>query len=130
MFTDLGLKYVGPIDGHDEAAVENALRHARGFNAPVIVHVVTRRAWAIRPPRTTRPSRCTPAGHRPRHRAGRTASAPGWTSVFSDELIRIATKRRDIVAITAAMPGPTGLSAFGQRFPDRLFDVGIAESTR
>ena len=60
MFTDLGLKYVGPIDGHDEHAVEVALRNARGYNAPVIVHVVTRRAWAMGPPRPTRPSRCTP----------------------------------------------------------------------
>ena len=60
MFTDLGLKYVGPIDGHDEHAVEAALRHARGFNAPVIVHVVTRKGMGYGPPRPTRPSRCTP----------------------------------------------------------------------
>lgn len=128
MFTDLGLKYVGPIDGHDEAAVENALRHARGFNAPVIVHVVTRKGMGYPPAENDEAEQMHSCGViDPDTGLARTASAPGWTSVFSDELIRIATKRRDIVAITAAMPGPTGLSAFGQRFPDRLFDVGIAE---
>lgn len=128
MFTDLGLKYVGPIDGHDEPAVENALRHARGFNAPVIVHVVTRKGMGYPPAENDEAEQMHSCGViDPDTGLARTASAPGWTSVFSDELIRIATKRRDIVAITAAMPGPTGLSAFGQRFPDRLFDVGIAE---
>ncbi|MFN8043004.1 MAG: transketolase C-terminal domain-containing protein, partial [Mycobacterium sp.] len=128
MFTDLGLKYVGPIDGHDEHAVENALRHARGFNAPVIVHVVTRKGMGYPPAENDEAEQMHSCGViDPDTGLARTASAPGWTSVFSDELIRIATKRRDIVALTAAMPGPTGLSAFGQRFPDRLFDVGIAE---
>lgn len=128
MFTDLGLKYVGPIDGHDEHAVENALRHARGFNAPVIVHVVTRKGMGYPPAENDEAEQMHSCGViDPDTGLARTASAPGWTSVFSDELIRSATKRRDIVAITAAMPGPTGLSAFGQRFPDRLFDVGIAE---
>ncbi|MCB0941778.1 MAG: 1-deoxy-D-xylulose-5-phosphate synthase [Mycobacterium sp.] len=128
MFTDLGLKYVGPIDGHDEHAVENALRHARGFNAPVIVHVVTRKGMGYPPAENDEAEQMHSCGViDPRTGLARTAAAPGWTSVFSDELIRLAGKRRDIVAITAAMPGPTGLSAFGQRFPDRLFDVGIAE---
>lgn len=128
MFTDLGLKYVGPIDGHDEHAVENALRHARCFNAPVIVHVVTRKGMGYPPAENDEAEQMHSCGVIDPHTGlATTASAPGWTSVFSDELIRIATKRRDVVAITAAMPGPTGLSAFGQRFPDRLFDVGIAE---
>ncbi len=128
MFTDLGLKYVGPIDGHDEHAVENALRHARGFNAPVIVHVVTRKGMGYPPAEHDEAEQMHSCGViDPNTGLATTASAPGWTSVFSDELIRIATRRRDVVAITAAMPGPTGLSAFGQRFPDRLFDVGIAE---
>ncbi len=128
MFTDLGLKYVGPIDGHDEHAVENALRHARGFNAPVIVHVVTRKGMGYPPAENDEAEQMHSCGViDPNTGLATTASAPGWTSVFSDELIRIATRRRDVVAITAAMPGPTGLSAFGQRFPDRLFDVGIAE---
>jgi 1-deoxy-D-xylulose-5-phosphate synthase len=128
MFTDLGLKYVGPIDGHDEHAVENALRHARGFNAPVIVHVVTRKGMGYPPAENDEAEQMHSTGViDPVTGRATQASAPGWTSVFSDALITYATKRRDIVAITAAMPGPTGLSAFGERFPDRLFDVGIAE---
>ncbi|TGD86511.1 1-deoxy-D-xylulose-5-phosphate synthase [Mycolicibacterium sp. CH28] len=128
MFTDLGVKYVGPIDGHDEHAVENALRHARGFNAPVIVHVVTRKGMGYAPAENDEAEQMHSCGViDPTTGLATKSAAPGWTSVFSDALISYAVKRRDIVAITAAMPGPTGLSAFGERFPDRLFDVGIAE---
>ncbi|EHB50230.1 1-deoxy-D-xylulose-5-phosphate synthase [Mycolicibacterium rhodesiae JS60] len=128
MFTDLGLKYVGPIDGHDEHAVETALRHARGFNAPVIVHVVTRKGMGYAPAENDEAEQMHSCGViDPDTGLATKSAAPGWTSVFSESLISYAAKRRDIVAITAAMPGPTGLSAFGQRFPDRLFDVGIAE---
>lgn len=128
MFTDLGLKYVGPIDGHDEHAVEAALRHARGFNAPVIVHVVTRKGMGYAPAEDDEEDQMHSTGIiDPTTGLATSVAAPGWTSVFSDELIRRAAKRRDVVAITAAMPGPTGLSAFRERFPDRFFDVGIAE---
>ncbi len=128
MFTDLGLKYVGPIDGHDEHAVEAALRHARAFNAPVIVHVVTRKGMGFGPAEADEAEQMHACGViDPVTGVATSESAPGWTATFSDELIRVARKRRDIVAITAAMPGPTGLAAFGQQYPDRLFDVGIAE---
>jgi 1-deoxy-D-xylulose-5-phosphate synthase len=128
MFTDLGLKYVGPIDGHDEHAVETALRSARNFNAPVIVHVVTRKGMGYAPAEADEAEQMHACGViDPRTGLATSVAAPGWTATFSDELIRLAAKRRDVVAITAAMPGPTGLSAFGQNFPDRLFDVGIAE---
>ena len=128
MFTDLGLKYVGPIDGHDERAVEAALRNARGFNAPVIVHVVTRKGKGFAPAEADEAEQMHATGIiDPYTGLSTSVAAPGWTSVFSDELIKRAAKRRDVVAITAAMPGPTGLSAFRQRFPDRFFDVGIAE---
>ena len=128
MFSDLGIKYVGPIDGHDEHAVENALRHARGFNAPVIVHVATRKGMGYPPAENDEAEQMHACGVIDPHTGLATkAAAPGWTAVFSDALIAYATKRRDIVAITAAMPGPTGLAAFGERFADRLFDVGIAE---
>ncbi|MET0703268.1 MAG: 1-deoxy-D-xylulose-5-phosphate synthase [Mycobacterium sp.] len=128
MFTDLGLKYVGPIDGHDEHAVETALRSARGFNAPVIVHVVTHKGMGYAPAQADEAEQMHSTGIiDPLTGLATTVAAPGWTATFSEELIKIAAKRRDIVAITAAMPGPTGLSAFGQRYPDRLFDVGIAE---
>jgi 1-deoxy-D-xylulose-5-phosphate synthase len=122
------LKYVGPIDGHDEHAVEAALRHARGFNAPVIVHVVTRKGMGYAPAEADEAEQMHACGIiDPLTGQATAVSAPGWTGTFSDELIKIAKRRRDIVAITAAMAGPTGLAAFGQLYPDRLFDVGIAE---
>ncbi|MGV0851525.1 1-deoxy-D-xylulose-5-phosphate synthase [Mycolicibacterium phlei] len=128
MFTDLGLKYVGPIDGHDEHAVESALRHARGFNMPVIVHVVTRKGMGYAPAENDEADQMHACGViDPETGLPTSKPGPGWTSVFSDELIALAGKRRDVVAITAAMPGPTGLSAFREKYPDRFFDVGIAE---
>lgn len=128
MFTDLGLKYVGPIDGHDESAVEGALRHARAFNAPVVVHVVTRKGMGYAPAENDVDDQMHACGViDPETGLATSIPGPGWTSTFSDTLIRLASKRRDVVAITAAMPGPTGLSAFRQHFPDRFFDVGIAE---
>ncbi|HET7074457.1 MAG TPA: 1-deoxy-D-xylulose-5-phosphate synthase [Mycobacterium sp.] len=128
LFTDLGLKYVGPVDGHDEHAVEAALRHARGFGRPVIVHVVTRKGMGYRPAEDDEAEQMHSCGViDPATGQATKIAGPGWTATFSDALIGYAKKRRDIVAITAAMPGPTGLTAFGQRFPDRLFDVGIAE---
>ena len=128
MFSDLGLKYVGPIDGHDEHAVETALRHARGYNRPVIVHVVTRKGMGYAPAENDEAEQMHACGViDPETGLATKIAAPGWTSVFSDALIAYAGARRDVVAITAAMPGPTGLAAFGERYPDRLFDVGIAE---
>jgi 1-deoxy-D-xylulose-5-phosphate synthase len=128
MFTDLGLKYVGPIDGHDEHAVETALRQARGFNAPVIVHVVTRKGMGYPPAENDEADQMHSCGViDPETGLATSVPGPGWTSAFSDALIGYATRRRDVVAITAAMPGPTGLTKFRQRFPDRFFDVGIAE---
>ena len=128
MFSDLGLKYVGPIDGHDEHAVESALRHARGYNRPVIVHVVTRKGMGYAPAENDEAEQMHACGViDPETGLATRDSEPGWTSVFSEALIGYAAKRRDIVAITAAMPGPTGLAAFGEHYPDRLYDVGIAE---
>jgi 1-deoxy-D-xylulose-5-phosphate synthase len=128
MFTDLGLKYVGPIDGHDEHAVETALRQARGFSAPVIVHVVTRKGMGYPPAENDEAEQMHSCGViDPETGLATSVPGPGWTSAFSDALIGYATRRRDVVAITAAMPGPTGLTKFRQRFPDRFFDVGIAE---
>jgi 1-deoxy-D-xylulose-5-phosphate synthase len=128
MFTDLGLKYVGPIDGHDEQAVETALRRARGFNAPVIVHVVTRKGMGYAPAENDEADQMHSCGViDPETGLATSVPGPGWTAAFSDALISYAARRRDVVAITAAMPGPTGLSDFRKRFPDRFFDVGIAE---
>src|SRR5436190_2345927 len=128
MFTDLGLKYVGRIDGHDEHLVESAVRNARGFNEPVIVHVGTRKGMGYPPAENDEDDQMHSCGViDPETGLATSVPGPGWTSTFSEALIAYGTKRRDIVAITAAMPGPTGLSAFRQRFPDRFFDVGIAE---
>jgi 1-deoxy-D-xylulose-5-phosphate synthase len=128
LFTDLGLKYVGPVDGHDERAVEAALRRARGFGGPVIVHVATRKGMGYAPAEADEAEQMhSTAPIDPATGQATKIPGPGWTATFSDALIGYARKRRDIVALTAAMPGPTGLTAFGQRFPDRLFDVGIAE---
>ncbi|WP_343573392.1 1-deoxy-D-xylulose-5-phosphate synthase [Mycobacterium sp.] len=128
LFTDLGLKYVGPVDGHDEHAVEAALRRARGFHGPVLVHVVTQKGRGYGPAEDDETDQMHSCGViDPVTGLATKVAGPSWTATFSESLIEQAAQRRDIVAITAAMPGPTGLSAFGQRFPDRLFDVGIAE---
>jgi 1-deoxy-D-xylulose-5-phosphate synthase len=128
LFTDLGLKYVGPVDGHDEHAVETALRSARGFRGPVLVHVVTHKGMGYGPAEADEAEQMHSCGViDPATGIATKIPGPSWTATFSESLIEYATKRRDIVAITAAMPGPTGLTAFGERFPDRLFDVGIAE---
>ena len=128
LFTDLGLKYLGPVDGHDEHAVEGALRRARGFHGPVVVHVVTQKGRGYGPAEDDEADQMHSCGViDPVTGLATKVPGPSWTAAFSESLIESATKRRDIVAITAAMPGPTGLSAFGERFPDRLFDVGIAE---
>lgn len=128
LFTDLGLKYVGPVDGHDERAVEVALRSARGFGAPVIVHVATRKGMGYPPAEADEAEQMhSTVPINPVTGMATKIAGPGWTSTFAEALIAYGHQRRDIVAITAAMPGPTGLSAFGEAFPDRLFDVGIAE---
>ncbi|MDY6050519.1 MAG: 1-deoxy-D-xylulose-5-phosphate synthase [Corynebacterium sp.] len=129
MFPELGMKYVGPVDGYDLSALEHALRYAAEYNeGPIIVHTITEKGhgWApavndvadqmhstgIIDPITGKP--LTPAKR-------------GWTAVFADELIKAGGEREDVVAITAAMAGPTGLAKFAEHYPSRMFDVGIAE---
>ncbi|MGW0249542.1 1-deoxy-D-xylulose-5-phosphate synthase [Nocardia goodfellowii] len=129
LFSDLGLKYVGPVDGHDIVAVEAALRRAKDFGGPVVVHAVTQKGRGYEHAENhvaDQMHACDPIDPLTgRPLAGK--KKLGWTAVFSDELIAHAERRDDIVAITAAMPGPTGLAPFGERFPERMFDVGIAE---
>ncbi len=128
MFTDLGIKYLGPVDGHDEAAMESALRRAKAYGGPVIVHAVTRKGNGYAHAENDVADQMHATGViDPVTGRGTKSSAPDWTSVFSAALIEQASRREDIVAITAAMAGPTGLAAFGEKFPDRIFDVGIAE---
>ncbi|MFD7008579.1 1-deoxy-D-xylulose-5-phosphate synthase [Rhodococcus jostii] len=128
MFTDLGIKYLGPVDGHDEAALESALRRAKAFGGPVIVHAVTRKGMGYAPAENHVADQMHSTGViDPITGRGTGSASADWTSVFSAELIDQASHRQDIVAITAAMAGPTGLAAFGEKYPDRMFDVGIAE---
>jgi 1-deoxy-D-xylulose-5-phosphate synthase len=127
MFEDLGLKYVGPVDGHDIEVMESALRRARDFGRPVIVHAVTTKGFGYPPAETDQIDAWHATGvFDPDSGVGPTA-ARDWTAAFSDELVRIGAERADVVAITAAMLHPTGLAAFAERFPERTFDVGIAE---
>jgi 1-deoxy-D-xylulose-5-phosphate synthase len=128
LFEDLGLKYLGPVDGHDVAAMEGALRRAKEFDGPVIVHAVTVKGYGYQPA-VDDDADCLhsvgvidPVTGKPV-----ATSAAGWTSIFSDEMVRIGAERPDVVGITAAMLQPVGLHAFSCRYPERVFDVGIAE---
>ncbi|MFE5614048.1 1-deoxy-D-xylulose-5-phosphate synthase [Streptomyces sp. NPDC056543] len=129
LFEDLGLKYVGPVDGHDIAAVESALRHAQRFNGPVLVHCLTEKGRGYRPALEDEADRFHAVGAMdPLTCAPLAPSAgPSWTSVFGEAIAEIGAERPDVVAITAAMLHPVGLTAFAERFPDRVWDVGIAE---
>jgi len=128
MFEDLGLKYVGPVDGHDEAELEFALTRARDFEAPVIVHVITHKGHGYAPAEADEADRFHGVGViDPETGLPVSAAGRSWTKAFSDELVSIGRARPDVVAITAAMLGPTGLDAFAQEFPNRIYDVGIAE---
>jgi 1-deoxy-D-xylulose-5-phosphate synthase len=129
MFEDLGIKYVGPVDGHDLAAIESALRRAKHFGGPVIVHAVTRKGYGYRPAEE-HDEDCL---HGPSSAfdvtTGKLLAAPSvkWTHVFAEELVAIADERPDVVGITAAMAYPTGIAALAAKHPDRVYDVGIAE---
>jgi 1-deoxy-D-xylulose-5-phosphate synthase len=128
LFEDLGLKYLGPIDGHDEEAVEAGLRRAKAFEGPVLVHVLTTKGKGYDHARNDDADRfhsverINPETGLPLQVKGRI-----WTDEFSDALLDVAEERDDVVAITAAMLIPTGLKRFAERHPDRVFDVGIAE---
>jgi 1-deoxy-D-xylulose-5-phosphate synthase len=128
MFEDLGLKYVGPVDGHDLRAVEHALAHAKRFGGPVLVHVLTTKGQGYDIAVANENDQMHQAPQFDRTTGDAVSVAPaGWTSVFRDEVVRIADERPDVVGITAAMLYPVGLDAFADKFPDRVFDVGIAE---
>jgi 1-deoxy-D-xylulose-5-phosphate synthase len=127
MFEDLGMKYVGPVDGHDIEVMESALRRARSFGGPVIVHAVTTKGFGYAPAETDQIDAWHATGVFDPDSGVGPVAARDWTAAFSDELVRIGTERADVVAVTAAMLHPTGLAAFAERFPERTFDVGIAE---
>ena len=128
MFEDLGFKYLGPIDGHDIAAMEKTLQMAKEFGAPVIVHAITEKGRGYTPAIEDMAEKFHAVGIvDPVTGKPLKASAPSWTNVFSEEITQIGGENSKIVAITAAMLGPTGLDKFAQSFPGRTIDVGIAE---
>jgi len=128
MFEDLGLKYVGPVDGHDVAALEHALLRARSFGGPVLVHCLTHKGQGYAPAENDDVDRfhgvgvIDPVTGEPVKSAARS-----WTDVFADAVVDAGRRRSDVVAVTAAMLGPVGLGPFAQEFPHRVYDVGIAE---
>ncbi|MFF3094740.1 1-deoxy-D-xylulose-5-phosphate synthase [Streptomyces cyaneofuscatus] len=128
MFEDLGLKYVGPIDGHDIEALESALQRAKRFGGPVIVHCLTEKGRGYTPALQDEADRFHAVGKiHPDTGLPISTSGLDWTSVFGEEMVKLGHEREDIVAITAAMLQPVGLGRFEAAFPDRIYDVGIAE---
>jgi 1-deoxy-D-xylulose-5-phosphate synthase len=128
MFEDLGLKYYGPVDGHNIEALETALAHAKAFGAPVLVHVITEKGRGYAPAINDEAEKFHSVGIvDPESGLPIKKSEVTWTSIFADELVKIGAARKDVVAVTAAMLGPTGLDLFQHAFPERTFDVGIAE---
>ncbi|MFV0425713.1 MAG: 1-deoxy-D-xylulose-5-phosphate synthase [Beutenbergiaceae bacterium] len=128
MFEGLGIKYVGPVDGHDVPAVEAALQSAKGYGEPVIVHVITEKGRGYVPAETDAADRFHAVGViHPETGLPVEPSRFGWTAVFAEEIVDIAGSRSDVVGVTAAMLAPVGLAPMAAEFPDRVFDVGIAE---
>nr|WP_237498697.1 MULTISPECIES: 1-deoxy-D-xylulose-5-phosphate synthase [unclassified Streptomyces] len=128
MFEDLGLKYVGPIDGHDIEALESALQRAKRFGGPVIVHCLTEKGRGYTPALLDEADRFHAVGKiHPDTGLPVATSGLDWTSVFGEEMVKLGHEREDVVAITAAMLQPVGLTGFEKEFPDRIYDVGIAE---
>ena len=129
LFEDLGLKYVGPVDGHDVQAMETALRRAKAFGGPVIVHAVTVKGFGYQPAVDDEADCLHSVAPVTDPVTGKAInpSARGWTGVLAEEMVAIGNERADVVAITAAMLQPVGLLAFSEAHPERTFDVGIAE---
>ena len=129
LFPNLDIKYIGPIDGHDFSAMETALAQAKNYNAPVIVHAITQKGKGYDPAISDEADQFHAVGQINAETGLPIKKSNGvsWTSVFRDEITDIATERKDVVGITAAMMIPVGLDKFHKKFPERVFDVGIAE---
>lgn len=129
LYSNLDIKYIGPVDGHDIEAMQEALSQAKGYGAPVIVHAITQKGRGYDPAVSDAADQFHAVGQIDPETGEsiELASAASWTSVFADELVRLATINPRLVGITAAMLRPTGLHRMAERFPDRVHDVGIAE---
>ncbi|TFC22700.1 1-deoxy-D-xylulose-5-phosphate synthase [Cryobacterium glucosi] len=129
LYSNLDIKYIGPVDGHDMEAMLEALQQARNYGAPVIVHTITQKGKGYNPAMQDTADQFHAVGQIDPEtgESTETPGAPSWTSVFADELLNLATENQRIVGITAAMLRPTGLHRMAERFPNRVHDVGIAE---
>jgi 1-deoxy-D-xylulose-5-phosphate synthase len=127
LFEDLGLKYVGPVDGHDRAAMEQALQQAKKYGGPVIVHAITRKGFGYDPAERHEADQFHAPGPFDVQTGAEKPKGLIWTDHFAEHMVQIGARRPDVVAITAAMMHPVGLDKFQARFPARTFDVGIAE---
>lgn len=130
LYANLDIKYLGPIDGHDLQAMEEALRQAKDYEAPVIVHAITEKGRGYEPALADVADQFHAVGQidpETGESLSAPSGAPSWTGVFADEIVKQAENDSTIVGITAAMLRPTGLHKFAERFPSRVFDVGIAE---
>ena len=129
MFPNLDIKYIGPVDGHDLKAMEQALQQAKGYESPVIVHAITKKGYGFDPAMLHEDDQFHAVGQidPTTGESLEPKGGPSWTSVFADEIVKIADRRDDVVGITGAMLIPVGLDAFAKKYPSRVFDVGIAE---
>lgn len=129
IFPNLDIKYIGPVDGHDLVAMEQALRQAKNYAGPVIVHAVTQKGFGFNPAVIDENDQFHAVGKIDPYTGEslEDSSSETWTGVFGDEILSIADKRKDIIGITGAMLIPVGLNKFAKKHPDRVFDVGIAE---
>ncbi len=128
LYSNLDIKYLGPVDGHDLPMLMETLEQAKSFGAPVIVHVITEKGRGYAPARNDEADQFHAVNPiDPRTGAALKQARTGWTDVFSEELVNVGQEHPNVIGITAAMLRPTGLAAFAERFPDRVYDVGIAE---
>ena len=129
MFPNLDIKYIGPVDGHDLKAMETALQQAKKYSSPVIVHAITKKGYGFDPAMLHEDDQFHAVGQidPSTGESLEPKGGPSWTSIFSDEIVKIADKRPEVVGITGAMLIPVGLDGFAKKYPGRVFDVGIAE---
>lgn len=128
LYAQLDIKYLGPVDGHDLPALIETLELAKSHSAPVIVHTITEKGRGYDPALEDEADQFHAVGRiDPATGKSLGSSSEGWTDVFADALVDIGHRREDVIAMTAAMLRPTGLAPFAERFPDRVYDVGIAE---
>lgn len=129
LYSNLDIKYLGPVDGHDLKSLTQTLQRAKDYGAPVIVHVITEKGRGYEPARNDEADQFHAVGQiDPKSGVPiKSTEAKSWTNTFGEELLKIADERPDVIAITAAMLRPVGLAAMAEKYPERVYDVGIAE---